>query len=96
MNRIVQRQGAAPPWVEIQGGTSVSSVSVNRTMASMEALHMLHCSTVSTVFALLYRAVALYLDLPLRPLCRRMKSDAVVVFKWRSCIANPTQAISLQ
>ena len=20
MNRIVQRQGAAPPWVEIQGG----------------------------------------------------------------------------
>lgn len=25
MNRIVQRQGAAPPWVEIQGGKSVLS-----------------------------------------------------------------------
>ena len=24
MNRIVQRQGAAPPWIEIQGGTSLS------------------------------------------------------------------------
>jgi hypothetical protein len=22
MNRIVQRQGAAPPWVEVQGGPS--------------------------------------------------------------------------
>ncbi|OSD04473.1 hypothetical protein PYCCODRAFT_1433349, partial [Trametes coccinea BRFM310] len=29
MNRIVQRQGAAPPWVEVQGGTSSQSPSLH-------------------------------------------------------------------
>lgn len=34
MNRIVQRQGAAPPWVEVQGGASVF-----RTMLSTSSTH---------------------------------------------------------